>query len=649
MKKTAMDTTQENLLKKVKDLEEAVETYRTMVDNSPDLLYRTDLEGRIIFVSPSVYHLSGYTVEEAVGMKMAEEVYAFPEERDAFLAELREKGRLSNFEARLKRKDGSKWWASTNAHFLKDATGQIIGVEGVTRDVSEIKLAQEALQESEERFRMAFETSPDSINLNRVADGMYLDINQGFTKLMGYTRADVIGKTSLELNIWKNPADRQRLIDGLMKNGYVQNLEAEFCKHDGSTGTGLMSARLLTLNEEKVILSVTREITERKHIEEQVQRVQKFESIGTLAGGIAHDFNNLLMGIQGRASLISTDLEPAHPHFEHIKAIEDYIRSATDLTRQLLGFARGGKYEVNPTDLNELVDKSVSMFGRMRKEIRIETKLKSPAPVAVVDCNQIEQVLLNLYVNAWQAMPDGGELYIGTGVTTLDEARCKPYQVQPGRYAQITVTDTGCGIDKANQRKIFDPFFTTKAKGRGTGLGLASAYGIIKNHDGIITVYSEIGHGTTFNIYLPFSNLEAAPAEATADKGLITGSETVLLVDDEKMILEVGTPMLEKMGYRVITADGGAQAVDLVEQQGAELDVVILDLIMPDMDGGKVFDRIHALRPQLPVLLSSGYSMNGQADKIIQRGCTGFIQKPFDIYELSRKIRKVLDKVCEEN
>ena len=640
-----MDTTQTKLLNRIKGLEETVETYQTMVDNSPDLLYRTDLNGRIIFVSPSVYRLSGYTVEEAIGMKMAEEVYAFPEERESFLANLREKGRLYNYEARLRRKDGSIWWASTNAHFLKNAAGEIIGVEGVTRDVSEIKIAQEALRESEERFRLAFHTSPDSIVMTRLTDGMHLDINQGFTNLLGYTREEVIGRTTLDMNIWKNPADRQRMLAALSSQGSVENLEVEFQDKAGNVLIGLLSARVIKIKNEDVILTITRDITERKRIEEQFQRVQKFESIGTLAGGIAHDFNNLLMGIQGRASLVSVDLNPTHPHAEHIKAIEGYIRSATDLTRQLLGFARGGKYEVKPTDLNELVNKSVQMFGRMRKEIRIHTRLKDPAPVAAVDRNQIEQVLLNLYVNAWQAMPDGGDLYIGTSLDMLDEVRCAPYQAQPGHYAKIEITDTGIGIDKATQQRIFDPFFTTKEKGRGTGLGLASAYGIIKNHDGIISVYSEVGHGTTFNIYLPLSD-QTAQRGVPMKRGLFEGTGTVLLVDDEEMILKVGRPMLEKLGYQVVTAGGGKQAVDLVAQKGAEFDIVILDLVMPGMDGGRVFDRIHALRPRLPVILSSGYSINGQADDIMQRGCAGFIQKPFDIFALSRKLRKVLESTA---
>jgi two-component system, cell cycle sensor histidine kinase and response regulator CckA len=634
--------TYEEMLKKVRDLEDKIDTYRVLIDNSPDLFYRTDLSGRITYVSPSVYRLSGYTPEEAIGMKMAEEVYLIPEERMTFLAKLQKKGHVSNYQAQLKRKDGSIWWAATNAHFYKDTDGKIIGVEGITRDISEIKAAEKAVRESEERFRLAFQTSPDSVNINRAEDGLFIDINEGFTKIMGYTGEDVVGKTSLSLNIWKNPEDRRRLVDRLTQSGYVENLEAEFVTKGGNVIVGLMSARFLKINGENVILSIARDITERKRIEQQLRQTQKFEATATLAGGVAHDFNNLLMGIQGRASLVSVDLEPSHPHSEHMKAIEDYIRSAADLTKQLLGFARGGKYEVHPTDINELVNNSVKMFGRTKKEIRIYTNYQEPTPVVALDRTQIEQVLLNLYVNAWQAMPGGGEIYLETKAVDLDDAYCHAYQAASGRYAKISVTDTGVGMDESTRSKIFDPFFTTKGKGRGTGLGLASAYGIVKNHAGIITVDSEFGHGTTFNIYLPLSDKEAYRENPIVGK-LAKGSETVLLVDDEEMILKVGQEMLENLGYRVVVADSGEQALDVLRRTGDEIDLVVLDLIMPGMGGGEAFDGIKVIRPCLPVMLSSGYSINGQAEEIMKRGCNGFIQKPFNLAEISQKIRKILD------
>jgi two-component system cell cycle sensor histidine kinase/response regulator CckA len=385
---------------------------------------------------------------------------------------------------------------------------------------------------------------------------------------------------------------------------------------------------------------VIRDISERQRLQVQLQNAERMESLGTLAGGIAHDFNNLLMGIQGRTSLISMDLDAPHPHMEHLHAIDEYIRSATDLTKQLLGFARGGKYEVKPTDINGLIFKSLNMFARAKKEIIVETKFSNANIIVEIDRGQIEQVMLNLYVNAWQAMPEGGTLHLTTEAVVLDQAFCSPNQLSPGAYARVAVTDTGVGMDHNTQRQIFDPFFTTKDKSRGTGLGLASAYGIVKNHGGIINVQSQIGRGTTFNLFLPISD-KPATKERVLDSQIANGSETILLVDDEEMIIDVGQALLKRLGYKVIAVNSGGEAVDAIQRMGSDIDLVILDMIMPGMDGGKTFDRIREISPRLPVMLSSGYAINDQATKIMRRGCNGFIQKPFSVSELSKKIREI--------
>jgi CheY-like chemotaxis protein len=260
-----------------------------------------------------------------------------------------------------------------------------------------------------------------------------------------------------------------------------------------------------------------------------------------------------------------------------------------------------------------------------------------------VDRRQVEQVLLNIYVNAWQAMPGGGDLYIQTENIIIDEEYSKPYQVEPGNYVKISITDTGVGMDVTTQQRIFDPFFTTKEMGRGTGLGLASVYGIIKNHNGFINVYSEKGEGTTFNIYLPASEKEAVKEEELNEK-LFRGTETLLLVDDEDMILDVGCGIIEKLGHTVLTAKGGKKAVEIYEKNRGRIDLVILDMIMPDMSGGETYDKLKEINPGIKVLLSSGYSVNGQASEILERGCDGFIQKPFNMADLSQKIREILDK-----
>jgi CheY-like chemotaxis protein len=367
------------------------------------------------------------------------------------------------------------------------------------------------------------------------------------------------------------------------------------------------------------------------------------EAIGTLAGGIAHDFNNLLMGFQGNISLMKMDLTDEHPHQEFLKNMESYVKRGSELTRQILGFARGGKYQVKTTNLNVLINKNADMFSRARKEITIHKKFQEDLYTVDVDRGQIEQVLLNLFVNAWQAMPGGGNLYVETENINLQANDYdKPYAIDSGKYVRITVSDSGIGMDKKIQERIFEPFFTTKAFGRGTGLGLASAYGIIKNHNGIINVYSEKGHGTTFKIYLPASDKQVI-AEKFKFEEVRGGTETILLVDDEEMVADIGKDLLEKLGYRVLVASGGTEAIKLFQRHRDQIELVILDMIMPDMSGGETFSRMRAIKPDAKILLSSGYSLDRRASAIMKQGCNGFIQKPFNLKKISHKIREILD------
>jgi signal transduction histidine kinase/CheY-like chemotaxis protein len=372
------------------------------------------------------------------------------------------------------------------------------------------------------------------------------------------------------------------------------------------------------------------------------QQAQKMEAIGTLAGGIAHDYNNLLMGIQGNASLALVDIDPSHPHYGKLKNIEQYVQSASTLTKQLLGLSMKGKYDVKPIDLHKLITKSSDMFGRTKKEIKIQREYGNDIWTVEVDKGQLEQVLLNLYVNAWQAMLGSANLTIKTKNVTLDENYVKPYSLQSGNYVKISVTDTGVGMDETTQQRIFEPFFTTKEMGRGTGLGLASVYGIIKNHFGFININSEKGKGTTFNIFLPASEKEVTE-ETELSKEVLQGSETVLLLDDEDLIIDVGKQFLEKMGYKVLIAKSGTEAIDIYKKNSHRIDMVIIDIIMPDMGGGEAYDRLKEINPEIKVLLSSGYSINGQATEILERGCQGFIQKPFKLKDLSKKLREILD------
>jgi two-component system, cell cycle sensor histidine kinase and response regulator CckA len=404
-----------------------------------------------------------------------------------------------------------------------------------------------------------------------------------------------------------------------------------------------MNAVSIEWMDRPAFLVFLRDVTEKKMMESELVHAQKMEAIGTLAGGMAHDFNNLLTGISGYTSLMLLRRDAADPSYERLKSIEQLVQSGANLTRQLLGFARGGKYEVKPTDLNELLRSSSEMFGRTNREIRIQKKYQKDLHPVEADKGQLEQVLLNLYLNAWQAMPEGGDLFLETQNTVIDPAYAARHSVPPGEYVRTSVTDNGMGMDQATQRRIFEPFFTTKEMGRGTGLGLASVYGIIKNHGGLINVYSEVGKGTTFNIYLPVSKKKIEDEE-TASHAVVHSHETILLIDDEETILKVGKEMMEALGYRVYTAQGGEEALKIYRDKQEKIDLAILDMVMPSMSGGETFDRLKAVNQSLKVILSSGFSMNDQISRILERGCDSFMQKPFNIKELSQKIREVLDR-----
>jgi signal transduction histidine kinase/ActR/RegA family two-component response regulator len=417
----------------------------------------------------------------------------------------------------------------------------------------------------------------------------------------------------------------------------------DFKAKDGSILTALMFARVITIADKPLILTIFFDVTKQKQLEAQLQQAHKMEAVGTLAGGVAHDFNNLMMGMLGNVSLVLHDLEPSHPHYETLKKVDELIQSGSKLTKQLLGFARKGKYEVKPASINKIVKESSETFGRTRKEITIKHELTEELFAVEADEVQIQQVLLNLYINAADAMPGGGDLFLQTMNVTHAAMNNKPYEPKPGNYVMIKVKDIGAGMDEKTLERIFDPFFTTKEMGRGTGLGLASAYGIIKGHGGYIDVDSKKGHGTTFYIYLPASDekiTEAPPVVESFEKGI----ERILLVDDEEMVLDVGVKMLETVGYEVLGAKSGQEAIDIYKENKDKIDLIILDMIMPGMGGSEAFNKMKKINPDVNVLLFSGYSIEGRAQEILDRGCKGFIQKPFNLEELSQKIREILDK-----
>jgi len=519
----------------------------------------------------------------------------------------------------------------------------------------ENELIDGRLKVTEERYRYLVDNSPDII-CTLDLDGNFTFVSDAAERLIGYKPEELIGKhystiiyeEDLERAKWFFDKERvmKHAVSGaelrLKTRGRKEGLHHYLIVELRSTG---MYDKPASYPKKQYLGTyvVARDVSDRRRLEAQLHQAQKMEAIGTLAGGIAHDFNNLLMAIQGYASLMLLNTDPSHPHYEKLKNIEKCVQSGAELTRQLLGFARGGKYNVRPLNLNELINQTSQMIGRTMKEIIIHKKYDENLWPVEADQGQMEQVLLNLYVNAWQAMPGGGELFLETRNITLGEQFIQSYNMPPGHYVKITVADTGIGMDEETRQRIFEPFFTTKKIGGGTGLGLASVYGIVKNHNGIIEVKSKKGEGTTFEIYLPASEKKIEEKTRVRER-LVKRSGTILLVDDEDMIIEVGTEILRALGYKVIPAKSGEEAINIYRNNKDKIDLIILDIIMPGMGGRETYNHLKQINPNVKVLLSSGYSIDGEASEILERGCDGFIQKPFSVKALSKKVSNIEGK-----
>ena len=531
-------------------------------------------------------------------------------------------------------------------------------VESVKRDRDKIE-ADEKLRENERKFKNLHNESSKALDIYRSfllssadaivrynMEGKAQYVNRAFTEIFGWTEEEVLNERIPFLPESEKKKAMAVISDIVTKGTPYHNHVTKRLTKEGRLLDVSISASRFDTYEGKAsgLFVILRDISEKKALEAQFHEAQKMESVGTLAGGIAHDFNNLLMAIQGNVSIILFNQGLDDGERERIKNIEKYVQKGAHLTKQLLGYARGGKYEEKSTDLNDLIRNGVAMFTQARKEITIHMELQEHIWMVSVDRGQIDQVLLNLYINASQAMPEGGEIVVHTENLFLSRDSTRASDLESGSYVRVSVVDEGMGMEDDVRKKIFDPFFTTRTVGEGTGLGLASAYGIIRNHGGVIKAESEAGMWTVISFLLPAVVSETEGETVTVKRGQIhKGEETVLLVDDEEMIIDIGTEFLRLMGYHVLTAEGGIQGLQLYEEKSDEISLVVLDMVMPDMTGGECFDKLRNLDPTVKVLLSSGYSVDGQASKILDRGCNGFIQKPFKIEQFSKKIRQILD------
>jgi two-component system cell cycle sensor histidine kinase/response regulator CckA len=627
-------------------LRQSEERFRALINQAADAIFVHDLKGRFLDVNQQACTALGYNRKTLLGMTFPDVDARYAGQ--GFAASMGEliKHKQLTHQTDLRRSDGTSLPVEMRLGLieLKEDTAVLV----LARDITNRLRAEAALRDSHKTLLTVLDGIEAVIHVTDLETQEILFCNRYMREQYG---ENLIGKKCWQaLRGFETPCSDCRIQELLDTKGQPSGTVA-YESQNPTTGKWFINYdRAIKWSDGRyVMLEMATDITEVKRLEEerqrteaQLQRAQRLEAIGTLAGGVAHDFNNLLMGIQGSVGLMLDELAAEDPQAEKLKEIEGYLKRAVELTNRLLGFAREGKYEIRPVDINRLVERTVELFGRTKKEIAIRTEFRGAHSTVEADAGQLEQVLLNLFVNAWQAMPQGGTLTITTDQTELTADKVAAYDLAPGRYIRIAVSDTGIGMDAETQQRIFDPFFTTKEVGTGTGLGLASAYGIITNHQGIIEVDSGRDLGTTFTIFLPASDLPPVEKPRPAIRRM-RGNETLLLVDDEEMILTVGAQMLERLGYSVRTAKTGKDAIDIYGREVDTIAMVILDMIMPVMSGRDLFERLKSINPGVKTLLSSGYSIDGQAAEILERGCNGFIQKPFTLDALSQKIRGILD------
>ncbi len=629
--------------------------YRALFEHAPVGIFRS-WEDQALIVNPALARLFGYdSPEQFVALAredgVASTIYRDPDERRRLVEAALRPGEWQQFENHYRRRDGSEMFCNLRLAAQVESDGKAY-LTGFVEDITERRRAEAALSRSEAKYAGVFRNSPDAINVNRFSDGLYLEINDGFTAMTGYTAADVIGKTSVEVDIWADRADRDRLVAGLRERGEVANLEAPFRMKDGSIKIGLMSASIIIIDGETCVVSVTRDITERKQAEEALARAQKTESLSVMAGGVAHDFNNLLAAMLGQTSLALAKLPPGSAAREPIEKAVSAAHRAADLTRQLLAYSGRGRFSVKPLRLNALIEENLRLLEvAIPKHVCLCADLAGALPSIRADAGQMQQVLMNLIINAAEAIgsrPGVVTLHTSVSEVTHTDRQAWHYTgelLPPGRYVVLQVSDDGCGMDAETLMRIFDPFFSTKFAGR--GLGLAAVLGIVRGHHGGLRVESTPGVGTTFRLAFPVAAhdqdgpagaLAAPPAAVPA----VRAAGLILLIDDEEAVREAVTDILEMAGVRVLAAADGKSGLALYRENQAAIRLVLLDLSMPGMSAEETFRQLRTLDPGLLIILSSGYDESEVSARFAGQAPTGFVQKPYSMDDLTLAIRQHL-------
>jgi PAS domain S-box-containing protein len=640
--------------------------YRELVENANSIILRMDVNGKITFFNEFAQRFFGFPEDVIIGKNVGGTILppTATTERDlkTLVKSLQQDPEQPGaIETKNVLRNGQPVWIAWTFKPIMRKDGQVVEILCIGSDITKRKWAEEALRESEKKYKELYAESKRAEELYRSvlhssADAIVISDLNGNTRYVSPAFEKIFGWTMTELEgrpIPNVPDSKQEeinlVLDDTLRNGEsVQNLETRRYAKDGRLLDVSISASRYYDDEGRPagMLMMLRDISEKKRLEAQLLQAHKMEAIGTLAGGIAHDFNNILQAISGYTQIILMGKDLSDPDYDKLDAIERSAQRASDLTKRLLIFGRKLESQLKPVSLNQEVMQVVKMLGRtIPKMIEIECRLAEDIQIIDADPVQIEQILMNLGINARDAMPDGGKLTFSTERVTLDEDYCKSHLgCKPGNYVRLSVSDTGQGIEKDVIEHIFEPFFTTKETGKGTGLGLAMVYGIVQNHGGHMTVESELAHGVTFDIFFPIREVkDRTPVFKRAQSFVRGGGETILLVDDEESIRELGQEVLSRFGYRVLTASDGESALKLYQREPKEVDLVILDFIMPGMGGDKCLRGLLELNPQAKVLMASGYSVNEAAKEAIEAGAKGFVAKPYQVREMLGVVREVLE------